>query len=144
MTTIKDLMNAEVSSYLRAQSDAIFDDLEAKLVRAQTTQADADELDTDGDGIPDSQDEDYDDLQQLAAQISDSELEQSVKAYMLAQAYSGDSFFDFNEIMKQLQNQAASYYNKVKDQAGAKLKSAVDSVKGKVEDQIKQQLSGLT
>lgn len=60
VATINGLMNAEISSYLRAQSEAIFDDLEAKLIRAQQVDVEAD---ADFDGVDlDNVDEDVEDF----------------------------------------------------------------------------------
>lgn len=71
-------------------------------------------------------------LQALRAQITDSSIEQSVKAYILAEAN-----FDFNKFLKDLQNKASGFYNKAKGQVESKLQGVI----GNVQDDISKQIS---
>lgn len=124
------LLNAEVSSYIKAQDAKFFDSLKSKLKsglskglskymnRGQVDdgaddEVDSDNSDSDSDNDSDS-DSDDDDISNedldhdgvadylQNSKISAQEIDEAINRYVLAQAESGDAFLNFSKLKNKL------------------------------------------
>lgn len=72
-------------------------------------------------------------MENLRAEVTEKDIEDAVSHFVLAQAASGDAFFDFGEIMQK--------FNKIKDKiAGMKdmLASNINNIKDQVVSNVNQ------
>lgn len=115
---IDKLLNAEVSSYLTSQSEGVFDDLKAKIVRAQADDDNVNYEDLDHDGIPDY-------LQHLRAEITVKDINDAVAGYVLSQGQWG---FDFGGLFNSIKNKVSE----VKDSVENNVNNLKDGVMGNI------------